>query len=68
MNYFEKSTLILSDVIRGNRKTLTREQCKVIAECFNILSSEEEVTKKVFCDIDTKLMNVGLDCFAPFTD
>jgi hypothetical protein len=66
MTYYEKAILILSCVVKYN-KTLTKEQCKTISDCYKIIS-DEDVTKEMFCNIDNMLMNVDLDWFSPISD
>lgn len=59
--YYRKALLELSDIIYEKEKILTKDQCRVIAECFNVLGNEE-MTKEIWLnEIDHKLQEADLD-------
>lgn len=58
--YYKRSLFMLSDIIYEKQSKLTKEQCKVISECFQILT-KEEVTENDFNKIDDALQKVNLE-------
>jgi hypothetical protein len=59
--YYRKALLELSNIIGEKGKILTKDQCRVIAECFNVLANKK-MTKEIWLnEIDHKLQRADLD-------